>query len=323
MRVIRIILASLAVLVVVAVGLFAWFVYPSRSTVPALSGVLTHASIQSGSLRRSYLLYVPKGLPKGAPLLMVMHGTGQDGADARAWTGYGFDRLADRHAFAVVYPDGYQGYWDACNIVGDYSADQLAIDDVAFLSGLADQLVGELDSDPRRVFAAGVSRGGQMAFRLALEAPARFRAVAAVSANVPVPENFKCKPASQGSSSVMIMDGTADPLSPFEGGEVKFFGMLKRGDVLSAPGSGRYFADLDHLGGGAPEESQRDVGDGTRIHTSLWGQGGGTEVEFVAIQGGGHGMPQPYWHNPRILGPTSQLDGPAMIWDFFARQRSK
>jgi polyhydroxybutyrate depolymerase len=44
-------------------------------------------------------------------------------------------------------------------------------------------------------------------------------------------------------------------------------------------------------------------------------------VELVAIHGGGHGMPQAYWRNPRLLGPTADLDGTAMIWAFFARQQ--
>ena len=55
-----------------------------------------------------------------------------------------------------------------------------------------------------------------MAFRLALEAPSRFRAVAAVSANVHTTDNFTCKPAQSDTPSVMIMNGTEDPLVPFD-----------------------------------------------------------------------------------------------------------
>jgi polyhydroxybutyrate depolymerase len=86
-----------------------------------------------------------------------------------------------------------------------------------------------------------------MAFRLALEAPSRFRAVAAVAANVPSSGNFKCTPSDQGTSSVMIMNGTKDTLNPFEGGYVSFFGFLKRGKVRSSWESGQYFADLNKI----------------------------------------------------------------------------
>ena len=100
------------------------------------------------------------------------------------------------------------------------------IDDVGFLTGVVDKLVAELGVDPGRVFAVGSSRGGSMALRLALEAPARFRAVAAVSASVPTPDNFKCRTPGQSASSVMIMNGTKDPIVPFEGGEVSLFGCV-------------------------------------------------------------------------------------------------
>jgi polyhydroxybutyrate depolymerase len=138
--------------------------------------------------------------------------------------------LPNERGFAVVYPDAYEGYWNACNIVGDYSANKLDVDDVGFLTRMVDKLTNEIG----RLFATGISRGGHMAFRLALEAPSRFRAVAAVAANVPTPENFKCKPAGQGSSSVMIMNGTKDPLNPFDGGEVTLFGLFRRGKVRSS-----------------------------------------------------------------------------------------
>jgi polyhydroxybutyrate depolymerase len=236
----------------------------------------------------------------------------------RGATGYGFERLADEHGFAVVYPDGYEGYWNGCNIIGDYSANKLNIDDVGFLTGMVDKLASEIGVDRGRVFAAGASRGGHMAFRLALEAPSRFRAVAAVAANVPVPENFKCKPAGQGTSSVMIMNGTKDPLNPFDGGEVKFFGLLKRGKVRSSRESGQYFADLNRITG-TPEVTHED-----HVEQVLWRNGSNVEVELMAVLGGGHGMPQPYWRYPRILGPTPKdLNGPAVIWAFFERQRPR
>lgn len=212
-RVLRFVLWGLISVVALGGALFGYFVYSASPEVPRLSGTMTKGTIEVGRLRRTYLTYVPLGLTKGAPLVVVMHGSGQNGAQTRKWTGYGFERLADERGFAVVYPDGYEGYWNACNIAGDYSANKLNIDDVGFLTGMVDKLITEIGVDPARIFATGISRGGHMAFRLALEAPSRFRAVAAVSASVPMPENFKCRPVGQGTSSVMIMNGTRDPLT--------------------------------------------------------------------------------------------------------------
>jgi polyhydroxybutyrate depolymerase len=253
--------------------------------------------------------------------VVVMHGAGENGAQMRIETGYGFERLADEHGFAVVYPNAYEGYWDVCTIAEDVSANGLNIDDVGFLMGMVDKLLSEISVDPGRVFAAGSSRGGFMAFRLALEAPSRFRAVAAVSANVPSPENFKCKPAGQGTPSVMIMNGTDDPLVPFDGGSVSLFGLFYRlGKVRSSRESGQYFADLNHITG-TPERNETQVAGGVRVEHVLWRNNSNVEVELVAIHGGGHGIPQPYRRRPRLLGPSPmEPNGPAMIWAFFERQ---
>lgn len=321
----RILLRTLIVFVALAglIGaLFGIFLYTPASEVPRLSGTLIKEHISVGGLVRTYRVYVPKGLAKGAPLVVAMHGSGENGAQMRIETGFGFDRLADKRGFAVVYPDAYEGYWNGCNIVGDYSANKLNIDDVGFLDAVVARLIGEIGSDPARIFAMGISRGGSMALRLALEAPSRFRAVAAVSENEPVPDNFKCKPKGHGTSSVMIMNGTDDPLVPFEGGEVNLFGLfVKRGQVLSARQSGQYFADLNRIAG-RPLTQLTQVADGVAVERLQWRNDSKIEVELVAVHGGGHGIPQPYQRHPRLLGPSpTEPNGPQAIWDFFARQR--
>ncbi len=314
-------LKALIISVVLGGALFAYYIYSPAPEIPQLSGTLTKGTIEAGGLKRTYLSYVPQGFAKGAPLVVAMHGSGQNGAEMRTWTGYGFERLADEHGFAVVYPNAYDGYWNACNIVGDYSANKRNIDDVGFLTGIVDKLIAEIGVNSDRVFAIGISRGGSMAFRLALEAPSRFRAVAAVSASVPMLENFKCQPAQQGTASVMIMNGTKDPINPFDGGEVKFFGLLKRGKVRSSQESAQYLADLNNITG-TPEMSQTQMADGFHIEQTLWRNDKKIEVELVAIYGGGHGLPQPYWRYPRLLGPApKEPNGPAVILTFFERQR--
>jgi polyhydroxybutyrate depolymerase len=318
----RFCLWSVLVIVGLCGVLFGYYGYTPASETPRLSGTLSKGSIEMGGLKRTYTTYVPRGLPKGAPLVLALHGSGENAVQMRIATGYGFDRAADEHGFAVAYPNGYEGYWNGCNIVGDYGANTLNIDDVGFLGAMADKLVAEIGVDPGRVFAAGVSRGGSMALRLALETPSHFRAVAAVSENVPTPENFKCRPAPHGTSSVMIMNGTEDPLVPFDGGNVSLFGLFyRRGKVLPSRQSGQYFADLNHIAG-APRTTETHVAGGVRVEDTLWRHDSRVEVELMAIHGGGHGMPQPYRRHPRLLGPSpTEPNGPEVIWAFFERQR--
>lgn len=323
----RVVLWSLSGVVALAAllgALFFYFVYSPAPKVPQLSGTLTQGSIVVGGRTRTYLIYMPKRLPKGATLVMALHGSGEDGARMRFMTAYSFERLADAHGFAVVYPDGYEGYWNGCNIKGDYSANRLNIDDVGFLSALAGKVAADIGSDPSHVYAVGVSRGAAMAMRLALEAPQRFRAVAAVSDFMPTPDNFKCTPRGAGTSSVMVMNGTLDPIVPFDGGEVNLLGVfLNRGTVISTRASGDYFAQRNGMTA-KPEIYETKLAGGFGVEATLWRGGNGKEVEVLAIEGGGHGLPQPYFRYPRLLGPTAMaFDGPQAIWDFFARQQSR
>ncbi|MEP7154480.1 MAG: PHB depolymerase family esterase [Betaproteobacteria bacterium] len=331
LRFLRFCVVTLLALVALAGALFGYFIYSPDPALPALTGTLTKGAIGVGGLQRTYLAYVPRGLPKGAPLVVVMHGSGEHAAEIRIGTGYGFERLADEHGFAVAYPNSASFDWNDCSKVGDFRLNGADVDDVGFLTALSDKLIADIGVDRSRVFATGVSAGGFMSIRLALEAPSRFRAVAAVSANVPAPENFKCTSVPQG-IPVMFMNGTNDPLVPFAGGEVNLLGMFyKGGNVLSSRQSGQYFADRNQLDS-APDIKSRDMADGVRVEQVLWkkaakendkiGSGAITEVELVAIHGGGHGLPQPYWRRPRLLGPSPMApDGPAMIWAFFARQQ--
>ncbi len=312
---------GLLALVALVAALFAVFLYTPAPELPALSGTLSKATLEVGGLQRSYRSYVPKNLPKGAPLLLVMHGSGEGPQAIRVGTGYGFERLADQHGFAVVYPKSFGFDWNDCSSIGNTAVNGVRADDVGFLAALVDQLVGELGIDPQRVFAAGVSNGGSMALRLALEDPKRYRAVAAALANVPAPQNFQCQPGAA-TPSVMIVNGTEDPLVPYAGGEIKLLGMFyKGGHVISSTASAQVFADRNGIAG-PPRVSQTQTAQGTRVDHARWpATDGRTEVELVTLHGAGHGLPQPWARHPRLLGPSlTEPNGPALMWAFFERQ---
>jgi polyhydroxybutyrate depolymerase len=302
-------------------ALAGYLLYTPNPELPRLSGTITPGSIVINGRKRMYQAYVPKGLAPGAPLVLVMHGSGENATAIRIETGYGFERLADERGFAVVYPNGQNGHWNTCEI--DKDAQQPGIDDVRFLTGLADKFIDEIGTDGNRVFGVGLSEGGYMAIRLALEAP-RFRAVAPVAANLPAPENFQCKPVTQGGASVILIHGTKDRLVPFEGGEGSLiFGLFKDPKVISSHATAQYFADLDAIAG-RPEMTRSISADGFGIERSIWSNGSGAEVELIAIDGGGHAFPQPYYRARRILGPSPRDPNAAeVIWAFFERQRPR
>ena len=63
-----------------AAVLFGYFLYTPVPQLPQLSGTLSKGSVTFDGLSRTYQTYLPKGLPKGAPLVLVMHGSGESAA---------------------------------------------------------------------------------------------------------------------------------------------------------------------------------------------------------------------------------------------------
>lgn len=325
MRMVRRVLAGLAVLILLLAGAFAWLLYAPSPAAPRLDASVQRDSLRVGERTRRYAFYAPARLPPDPPLVLALHGSMGDAQKMRRETAYGFERLADRHGFIVVYPEGYEGHWNDCRKKGPYAAKQLGIDDVGFMRALAARFRAAHGVDSARVFAVGISNGGHLGYRLALEAPGLVRAVAAVGANLPAPENMDCAPAA-GTASVLIMNGTEDPINPYEGGRVTLFGFGDRGNVLSARQSAAYFARRSGIAGApATERIAQPPGSGpTFAERAAWRSAAGDEVVLYTIHGGGHSIPQPHARSPRLLGRTHRaLDGPAEIWSFFARQGTR
>ena len=136
-------------------------------------------------LKRTYRTYLPAHLAEPAPVVLMLHGGGGSGSAQELLSKGGFNRIADREGIVVLYPDS----------VGRKHA-----------------------IDRHRVFVTGMSNGGFMSFRLARDAADVFRAAAPVVAGLSVDLGPKCKPARP--VSISIMNGTDDPLVPWQGGAV-------------------------------------------------------------------------------------------------------
>jgi polyhydroxybutyrate depolymerase len=289
---------------------------------PTLPGTLVAGSLEHGGHTRTWHTYVPARPVTSPALVFVLHGSMGDGAQARGGYAYAFDALAEREGFLPIYPDGFERHWNDCRKAGPYSANAQDIDDVGFLTALVDRYVTEHGADPERVFATGISNGGQMALRLALEAPGRMRAVAPVVASLPASPNLDCEPAGR-PVSTLIMNGTADPMNPFDGGEVALYGVFgNRGAVLSSEDSIDYFRELAGHGERPTEVLElpdRDPADGSTVEVRRWRAPGRHSVDLYVIENGGHSAPHPDITLPRLLGPTNHdINAAEEIWKFFA-----
>jgi polyhydroxybutyrate depolymerase len=214
-----------------------------QAAQPRPAGTVTRQESNIKGLQRAWILYIPRNLPPGAPLLFMFHGSGGDGLSTREVTGYRFDMLADQYKFIVAYPDGYETTWNDCRKGSPQPARVMNIDDESFIEAIIAKTASDYRIDRKRVFAAGHSNGGQLTYRLAMERPQEFAGIAAISASIPTPDNLACTPSDM-PIPAMVINGTADPINPFAGGMVTL-GSTRLGTVTSTRATAEYFAKIN------------------------------------------------------------------------------
>ena len=129
------------------------------------------------------LSYVPKALPPGAPLVVVLHGCGQRAA-AHAVAG-GWVTLADRYGFAVLAPEQSPANNPSrCFNWFDPKARVRGQGEAASIRAMVAHAITEHRLNARRVFVVGLSAGGGMAAAILANYPEVF-AGGAIIAGVP------------------------------------------------------------------------------------------------------------------------------------------
>jgi polyhydroxybutyrate depolymerase len=192
------------------------------------------------------------------------------------------------------------------------------IDDVGFIAALLDSLTVSQSIDPRRVFSTGISNGGIFSNYLASRLSARIAAIAPVAGLMPDVLSTAFAPTDP--VSVFELQGTKDPLVPFEGGGVA---RGNRGYVLGALESARKWAEHDGSSrapttGTLPDTDPRD---GCRVSWQRWSGGrANSEVLLYTLEGGGHTWPGGRAVLPKaIIGNTCRdINATTAIWEFFA-----
>jgi len=282
------------------------------------------SSISSGGLERTYTIHIGSSYDKArpTPLLIVLHGGGGTGQGMVKLTG--FNAVADREDFIVVYPDGFEKHWNDGRGV-QWQAQTENVDDVGFISALIDHLSDELSIDAKRIYVTGISNGGMMSHRLGCELSQKIAAIAPVASNIPV--NMASVWAPSRPVPVLIINGTDDPLERWDGGEIRL-GRNTFGIVLSVADTVKFWVGKDQC---SPSPTIRqlpdkDPSDGTMVRKEVYGGcQDGAEVVLYAVEGGGHTWPGGLQYlTPVIIGKTSRdFNASEVIWQFFKEHQLK
>ena len=136
--------------------------------LPFTSYAYVAESILVGTATRTMQLYIPASLPAGRPLIISMHGSGQDPTYQRDHSM--LEEISDTAKFAVVYPQGVGNQWDISGM-----------SDINFITTIIDTMVSRYKTDRNRVYLSGFSMGGMMTYYAATKIADKIAAFAPIS----------------------------------------------------------------------------------------------------------------------------------------------
>ena len=270
-------------------------------------------------IHRSYVIHVPESYNASnpIPLVIALHGGG--GLASRMEDFLKLDEIADRENFIVLYPQGYKRQWNDGRNAASIPAQQLGIDDVGFINALIDHFCSIYTIDSTRIYVTGVSNGGFMTSRLGCELGGKIAAIAPMISTFPKELKGECHP--ERAIPVILINGTDDPLVPYQGGFVKV-GNKTRGEVLSTRETLEFWIKNNHCSDKPVIEhyDDSDTTDGCQAEmSSFYGPSYRSDVILICIEGGGHTIPGGTQYLPKkIIGRVcNDFIAEELIWKFF------
>ncbi|MDX2075278.1 MAG: PHB depolymerase family esterase [bacterium] len=270
---------------------------------------------------RLFLLYVPPqydGITP-MPLVFMLHGGGGNPYAYEEMTG--FAQKAQDEGFILVYPAGTGRFrnmltWNAGYCCG-YAFEQ-DVDDVGFFSAMIETLTGEYIIDPARIYVAGHSNGGMMAYRLGAELSDIFAGVGIMAGTIggyatPESDQLYIIPEPENPVSVIHIHGMADENVRYDGGVNDKSAISRRND-LSVADAMVFWVAVNQCD---PTPST-ELRDGDMVQVDIYAcDATGTGVTLISIVDGGHS-----WAGGEVLRrrgdqPSQRVSATDEIWAFF------
>ena len=246
-----------------------------------------YSSFEHEGLTRQYIYYQPSNINANRPLVFVMHGFTGDANNIKNYSQ--MNQFADQYGFAVCYPRGTNDsngnrFWN----VGYAFHGSETVNDISFLTELAQYLQTTNNLNPDHLFATGMSNGGEMCYMLACQAYDTFKAVAPVAGMILQDILDTC--GNSPGIPVFEIHGSQDNVTPLAGDPNNNGGW---GAYPSIPFTIDYFVQKNACT--SLETSilpDIDTTDGSFVESSKYSDGiGNNEVWYYEVVGGGHDWP--------------------------------
>jgi polyhydroxybutyrate depolymerase len=281
------------------------------------AGTALHSTVV-GTLTRTFLVHVPAhrrvsnaGLTLAWPLVIVLHGSAGDATAIEHQSN--MDSVADAQRFLVAYPNGtggdvglYPSDWNAGSCCGGANRDN--IDDIGFISALVAVVGAHMPLDTRRVYVAGFSSGGYMAYYAGCELSPTIAAIGVVSGSL---ADDSCQP-SKG-VPLFAVHGTDDPEVPFDQSAPPPPGAVPA-LAGALPPSVQFWTSIN----GCAAKGAKAVVNTVSAHVvqTSFTACTAADVDFYTIQGGTHGWPGGP-DDPGSQPPMNEINASVLMWRFF------
>ena len=252
-------------------------------------------TIVHDGIEREYILYVPNSYDgtSAVPLLLNFHGFGGSAsqfindADMRA--------EAEANSFILVYPQGSclngASHWNPCPIDGDNKS---TADDIGFVETMISEISSQYNLDMERIYAAGYSNGGMMAYGLANYKSDLIAAVASVSGTM-----LNCTGPTSHPMPVVHLHGTSDGVVSYNGSN----------DWNSVQSTLDYWTSFNNTI--STPTINVDTSSGMTIEHYVYSQGDNSvSVEHYKYIGGDH-----VWFNELYQGQNASN----LVWSFMSK----
>lgn len=300
----------------------------------AQAATIEHVEVTTVDGQREYWIATPDRAIAGPhPLVILLHGHGGSANQIIAHSGASSPLsmwlpIVDREQIVAVALQGRpdsrgRPAWNDCR---RDAPNYPQVDDVAFVRAVIGDVERRGLFDRTRLYAMGMSNGAMMTLRLALELDPPLAAFAAVSGSMA--RDSRCAAPSHRMSGLFIA-GTADPLVPYGGGQVHFFGR-NLGSVLPIEESVSVWRRFDGLADAPSSESNVPAGGAggtTQAQRIVYGRDSHQlQVELVRVVGGGHVEPSQVRHYgpiyTHLVGEQNRdFESAEEAWSFFSSKR--